>query len=583
MMSETETNIEIEDVLASIRRLVSRDAPRAAGATTHRSALAVARRPLPEEIAPDLAPGAALSGVLLAERPVSEAPVSEMIMPAMPVPEAPAPEAAALEASALMDAPADPDLSDAAPAEVAPVVAPQAEEIEETGAAMNLAGPALSEPAETDAEPEAEADAKPEAEADAEIEMAAESDEIADDDGADDESAEAVTAPPAPDHFLVLTPSLRVEAAPEAARPMTEAEQLLAEAEAALAETGAVLEDASSALDAEAAAPEEEPEAGPLDLGDELSRLENTIAELEAAVAESGIDFEPEEGHPFVAEGAAPLTELPEAFDEEVLQVSAQPEPEDADLAAVVDDLPTETEAEAMLVALAEQTAAEEEAQAAWAVEESAEEAAVTTEELEVEAVETEELEIEDCAAEADAETEGCVDPDLRDAAWGAETSVGMDWAEATLNLARGAAGPLHALEEAEVLDQQVTDPSHYDDLDESLEADGSDEIYAEVEAEIAAEAECAREIAEEQTLSEATLSVDEITAEEIAADPPTHEAEPAPAAIAPRLDEAALRAMVGQLVREELRGTLGERITQNVRKLVRREIQRALTGQAYD
>ena len=48
-------------------------------------------------------------------------------------------------------------------------------------------------------------------------------------------------------------------------------------------------------------------------------------------------------------------------------------------------------------------------------------------------------------------------------------------------------------------------------------------------------------------------------------------------------IDEAVLRDMVAQLVREELRGSLGERITQNVRKLVRREIQRALLGQDYD
>lgn len=41
--------------------------------------------------------------------------------------------------------------------------------------------------------------------------------------------------------------------------------------------------------------------------------------------------------------------------------------------------------------------------------------------------------------------------------------------------------------------------------------------------------------------------------------------------------DEEALRMLVAQLIREELRGVLGERITHNVRKLVRREIQRAL------
>ncbi len=42
-------------------------------------------------------------------------------------------------------------------------------------------------------------------------------------------------------------------------------------------------------------------------------------------------------------------------------------------------------------------------------------------------------------------------------------------------------------------------------------------------------------------------------------------------------LDEDALREMVSELVREELQGVLGERITRNVRRLVRREIERAL------
>lgn len=45
-------------------------------------------------------------------------------------------------------------------------------------------------------------------------------------------------------------------------------------------------------------------------------------------------------------------------------------------------------------------------------------------------------------------------------------------------------------------------------------------------------------------------------------------------------LDEEALRDMVSEIVRAELQGALGERITRNVRKLVRREIHRALTAQ---
>lgn len=48
-------------------------------------------------------------------------------------------------------------------------------------------------------------------------------------------------------------------------------------------------------------------------------------------------------------------------------------------------------------------------------------------------------------------------------------------------------------------------------------------------------------------------------------------------------IDEDTLRDMVSEIVRQELQGTLGERITRNVRKLVRREIHRALTSQDFD
>ena len=48
-------------------------------------------------------------------------------------------------------------------------------------------------------------------------------------------------------------------------------------------------------------------------------------------------------------------------------------------------------------------------------------------------------------------------------------------------------------------------------------------------------------------------------------------------------LDEETLREMVADIVRQELQGTLGERITRNVRKLVRREIYRALAEHGID
>jgi len=48
-------------------------------------------------------------------------------------------------------------------------------------------------------------------------------------------------------------------------------------------------------------------------------------------------------------------------------------------------------------------------------------------------------------------------------------------------------------------------------------------------------------------------------------------------------IDEEALRDMVSEIVRQELQGALGERITRNVRKLVRREIHRALMSQKME
>lgn len=48
-------------------------------------------------------------------------------------------------------------------------------------------------------------------------------------------------------------------------------------------------------------------------------------------------------------------------------------------------------------------------------------------------------------------------------------------------------------------------------------------------------------------------------------------------------LDEETLRELVSDIVRRELAGELGERITRNVRKLVRREIHRALLTREFD
>ena len=46
---------------------------------------------------------------------------------------------------------------------------------------------------------------------------------------------------------------------------------------------------------------------------------------------------------------------------------------------------------------------------------------------------------------------------------------------------------------------------------------------------------------------------------------------------------DAALRSLVARVIEEELQGALGERITRNLRKLVRREIQRALASRDFE
>ncbi len=48
-------------------------------------------------------------------------------------------------------------------------------------------------------------------------------------------------------------------------------------------------------------------------------------------------------------------------------------------------------------------------------------------------------------------------------------------------------------------------------------------------------------------------------------------------------MDEDALRALVAEVIREELQGNVGERITRNVKRLVRREVQRALSMKSLD
>lgn len=317
---------------------------------------------------------------------------------------------------------------------------------------------------------------------------------------------------------LVLTPALRVaqeadtsadaEDLPQAEAPldMAETEQLLADAEAALAETDAVLEDAETALDEAWGLPAEEALSDEAEraLGDDLAQLESTIAEMEAAIAESGVEFEPEQGHAFAADGAPPLVDLPEEFDAETFAEDAVEPPGEGE--AVTLDEAEFVESDAAVIEEAELVASEAEASLAQ-------------------------------EAEFSQEDPSDVDPDLHDEAW-TTADGGMDWAEAALNLARGAEPRRLQLSDVELVETPDEAPrSSYSDLRDALETDDEAEFIE----------------AEQNLFDEAMI------------------------------DEAGLRDLVAQLIREELRGALGERITQNVRKLVRREIQRALMGQDLD
>ena len=241
--------------------------------------------------------------------------------------------------------------------------------------------------------------------------------------------------------------------------------------------------------------------AGP-DLRDELSRLESTIAELEAAVAASDEPFEPERGDPFA--GAAEAQGLAAAFATAQPDAAPQPEP------ATASDLP------------APGAAVTEAELSAPPVDDLAETAADTS------------------AAEAAPEAVDWVDP--LDPAEAELTA--SDWAEEdpeTL-LAVSAAAEATQLRRLHLADAQPEMPratplrTSYADL----QAEAENELF---------EADDASMFDEPTTM----------------------------------IDEDALRAMVSEIIRQELQGTLGERITRSVRKLVRREIARTLASRDFE
>jgi hypothetical protein len=153
-----------------------------------------------------------------------------------------------------------------------------------------------------------------------------------------------------------------------------------------------------------------------------------------------------------------------------------------------------------------------------------------------------------------------------QDAEWESEVGdpaplvVAMDWSEVARTPVQAAkpvyAPPVFATEPQPTPSWAQEDAEMSVELEEVLDhpIDEPDSIWADqAEAEVLAE----------------------LRAEEVDGFPPDAESV--------TFDEEVLRNLVRDMIREELQGDLGERITRNVRKLVRAEIARALATQDLD
>ncbi|KEO50745.1 hypothetical protein [Thioclava pacifica] len=359
--------------------------------------------------------------------------------------------------------------------------------------------------------------------------------------------AESYPAPrrPQPPEPLVLTPAQLVsenpeaEEAPEVSLDTPEAEEIAAPA----------LSDARRAPqnfepdfdDADDAWPTKE-DLAQESLGEELARLEDTLAHLEAEVSRDGIDYEPEQGDRFELVGVPPLTDLPEEFDAAALGGAEDALIEDAAMGTPVDDL--------------------SDADVAFAQAPDAASVELPPLILSSDAAETA-AELDENAPEP-VESEAGVDPDLMDADWAQMPEEPQDVASVATEDAstpslewedrwpHEAAPPrrLHLSDAEARAPEPELRASSYEDLRDSMAEDQDEPDLEALEAELA-------EIADEP-------------------EAPLH-----PAAMS--LDEGQLRQLVSAMLREELQGALGSRITRNLRKLIRREVQRALMSRDLD
>lgn len=148
---------------------------------------------------------------------------------------------------------------------------------------------------------------------------------------------------------------------------------------------------------------------------------------------------------------------------------------------------------------------------------------------------------------------------------------------EAAQDVSADADEPAEAIQaDAEVAEERADVLG--DEIDEAeFEAALSEAVTLPAEAEVESESE-----------PEPQEEVAKVEAEAIEPAPVSEETEPTtapiitPEALAD-IDEDVLRPIVAKLIREELQGELGERITRNVRKLVRREILRAVNSREFE
>lgn len=301
------------------------------------------------------------------------------------------------------------------------------------------------------------------------------------------------------------------------------------------------LEDAATDVAPEAPTESATEEATPAVHPAEMS-LEDRIAELEAAIERAPQEWEPDgseagdddETRPLSADLAATETSAPLAEDDPQ-QISLE---ELASLMPAQDPVPPQEEATPDIdlstidFVFADGSAPQAEQEVLQAPEGAPEdlsgaaEAEYTT--IDPDLVEDAEIlpSVDDTLAPSETPGEGALDTDLSEAP------------------------------------EADADAEHGDGAEQDTDQAALDKAAAAWEEEASAEASASLDEDHAEHTTDATSDTDNILDQE---DMVT-------------MDEAALRELVGDLVRDELQGMLGERITRNVRRLVRHEIQRALS-----